>query len=144
LQAATVGATVAAVSAAISAFSSWNSFRSAKASLAALEDTREQRRKDDVRTRLGALGGVYDDCVGLIESLARDLIRDSETVNRQREKLRRSTLVAGVTTAEVRNLLEAKQPLSQAEITDLRKSLEDISSQLHGVSLNGNIVATSG
>ena len=90
MDASTVSAAIAALSAAIAAFSAWNSRRSALASESALREASQQRRIDNSRQMLNALGGVYDDAMAMVESLVRDLGRDPVKVTRCRDALRRS------------------------------------------------------
>lgn len=130
MDASMISACIAAISATVSAFSAWNSRRSAQASQAALQDSREQRKIDNSRADLIALGNVYDDCMNLIESLDRDLTRDPTKVHRYRETLRRSSLVAGVMTPALEVLMASTAPLSSQQVTQIREDLLSMSTSL--------------
>jgi hypothetical protein len=132
MDASTISTIIAGLSATVAAFSAWNSNRSAQASLAALKETREQRAVDNSRLFLAAVGDVYDHSMTLVESLDRDLTRDPPAVARKREALRRSALVAGVTTPAVQNLLDATAPLPPSEVARLREELMSTSVALRG------------
>jgi hypothetical protein len=131
VDASTVSACIAAISATVSAFSAWNSRRSAQASQIAVREAREQRQVDNARAMLAMLGSVYDDSMGLIESLARDLIRDPASVAQHRSALQRSALVAGVTAPSLQRLMEASVPLTPEEVATVRDDLMAISASLH-------------
>lgn len=133
MDASTVSAGIAALSAAISAVSAWNARRSALASESALRETSRQREIDSARQMLGDLGRVYDDAVALIESLARDLQRDPMQVERCRDVLSRSLLVAGLTTPSLQSLIDAQEPLRSDVIIGIKQDLQALSSSLHAV-----------
>ena len=80
---------------------------------------------------LAMLGSVYDDSMGLIESLARDLIRDPASVAQHRSALQRSALVAGVTAPSLQRLIEATAPLTPEEVATVRHDLMAVSASLH-------------
>jgi hypothetical protein len=123
MDASTASAYIAAVSAAVSAISAWNARKSAQASLAAVRETREQRAIDNSRSSLTELGSVYDNVAILIESLARDLTRDPAAVTRHRDALRRSILVAGITTPAIQKLIDATGPLQSSDVQQIREDL---------------------
>jgi hypothetical protein len=122
---------VAAVSASVSAVSAWNSHRSAKASQKALEETRQQRRIDDTRFRIGLLGTLYDDSMAVVASLGRDLRSDPANVERRKDVLRRSSMVAGIETPAMNRLLLATEPLTAAEVDQMRSELTARSAAFH-------------
>jgi hypothetical protein len=118
--AALVAPIAGAASAAIAAFSALNSRRSAQASMAALSETRQQREIDNARQQLNDLGAVYDQAMILVEALAIELRRDPAAVERKREALRRSLLVAAFTGPALSRLVDAHDPLSNSEVAAVR------------------------
>jgi hypothetical protein len=133
MDASTVSAAIAALSAAIAAFSAWNSRRSALASESALREASQQRQLDNSRQMLNALGGVYDDAMAMVESLARDLGRDPVKVTRCRDALRRSALVAGLAIPSVDRLIDATGPLRPDQIAQVQRDLQTRSASLHAL-----------
>jgi hypothetical protein len=136
MDAATASAGIAAVSAAISAVGAWNARRSALASQSSLRETSRQQVVDNARQTLGDLGRVYDDAMAMIESLARDLQHNPVRVERCREALRRSILVAGISIPSLQNLIDATSPRKPEDIAQLRQDLQNRSTSLHALTLD--------
>lgn len=117
------GVIVAAISAAIALISlliAWRSSRTARVALAETrrnnEILRAQRSRDDASR-------VYDDAMGLAESLVRDLPLAPHRVEPLREALRRSSKVAGITTPEITELLGAHAPLPEKRVEEIKSQL---------------------
>jgi hypothetical protein len=134
--AGSISAVVSAVSATIGAISARNSWRSARASEAALQETRRQRRAEDIRREIAALGTLHDESAALVRALATDLRADPAAVERSRSALRRSIMTSGIVTPGLAQLLGAQQPLAEADrdaidrqllqsLDDLRRELEE-------------------
>jgi hypothetical protein len=114
---------VAAISAVIALFSMWtarSSLRTAKEALA--ETRRNNQSMQALRSREDVMR-VYDDVVRLAESLARDLPLDPHRVEPLRENLRRSSQAAGITAPEISELLEARAPLRETRVEEIKAHL---------------------
>jgi hypothetical protein len=135
--AGSVSATIGGISATVAAVSAFSSRKSAQASEAALRETRQQREIDNARTELRSIGAVYDDALTLVEALAVDLRRDPAAVERAREAVRRSMLVAGLTTPALLRLAEANAPLSGGEVSAVREEIAAESNRLHRILTGG-------
>jgi hypothetical protein len=133
VDASTATAAIAAVSAAISAVSAWNARRSALASESTLRETSRQQIINNVRQRIGDLARVYDDSMALVESLARDLQRDQAKVQRCRDALQRSVLVAGLAIPSVQSLVDANGPLTADQLARIQQDLQAESASLHAL-----------
>lgn len=131
--AASVSAAISAASAVTAALSAWNSRRSAEASELALRETRQQRRIDNARKELEGIGTVYDQAMALIDALSIELRRDPAAVERKREVLRRSMMVAGFAGPALSRLAEATRPLELVDMAQLRAEFTCRSTLLHNI-----------
>jgi len=131
--AASVSAVIGAASATIAAISAWNSSKSATASETALRETRDQRRIDNARTWLNELGSVYDQAMAFISAIAVERRREPALVERGREALRRSLMIAGLASPAFTRLVEANEPLTNEEISAVRDEFTRRSAALHAV-----------
>lgn len=129
--ASSVSAIAGGISATVAAVSARNSRRSAQASEAVLREARLQRRADDARQALDALGIVHDEAMALATALATDLRREPAVVERRRDALRRSAMTSGLVTPGVTRLVDADGPLEPAEIDAIRQELAARSAALH-------------
>jgi hypothetical protein len=125
-----VAAGIGAISATVAAISAFNSRKSAQASEAALREARRQREIDNARTELQLLGELYDDALALVRALALDRVRNPAAVEHARESVKRSMMIAGLTTSGLTRLVEADAPLSTQEIADVREELTEQSAGL--------------
>jgi hypothetical protein len=121
--AGSVSAAIGAISATIAAISARNSRKSAQASEAALQETRRQREVDNARAELAVLGSVYDDALALVNALAVDRTSDPVAVERAREAVRRSMMLAGLRTPALERLVESQTPLRTADVKTIRAEI---------------------
>jgi hypothetical protein len=128
---AVLTAIIGSVSTTVAAVSAWNSWRSARASLAALEETRRQRTIDNARSDLLNIGHIYDEATAFIETLNRSYRSDRAAVERSRESLRRSLMIAGIPLSSAHYLLEANEPLPADRVEEVRSELNAISASFH-------------
>jgi len=128
-----VSAVAAASSAFVAALSARHSHRSARSAEEALQETRRQRRHENVRRELVAVGLLRHEATELIRSLATELRREPARVELRRESLRRTTTMCDPVGPRLEGLMHARAPLESGEVELLYRELTDRADSLRAL-----------